>query len=67
MVHFKFYEGGQKRGFLDVCVVVHFTVFLGGPANGIKRVGTFRGFGTERARLGTFRGFGTERARLGTF
>ena len=31
------------------------------------RLGTFRGFGTERARLGTFRGFGTERARLGTF
>ena len=31
------------------------------------RLGTFRGFGTERERLGTFRGFGTERARLGTF
>ena len=29
-----------------------------------KRLGIFRGFGTERARLGTFRGFGTERARL---
>ena len=32
-----------------------------------RQLGTFRGFGTERARLGTFRGFGTERARLGTF
>ena len=30
-------------------------------------LGTFRGFGTERARLGTFRGFDTDRARLGTF
>ena len=30
-------------------------------------VGTFRGFGKERARLGTFRGFGTKFARLGTF
>ena len=47
-------------------MVAHLTFFLGGPSNGIKRVGTFRGFGTERARLGTFRGFGTERARLGT-
>ena len=27
-------------------------------------VGTFRGFGTERARLGTFSGFGIERAIL---
>ena len=33
----------------------------------VLTVGTFRGFGTERARLSTFRGFGTERARLGTF
>ena len=32
----------------------------------VPTVGTFRGFGTERARLGSFRGFGTERARLGT-
>ena len=31
-----------------------------------KKLTTFRGFGTERARLSTFRGFGTERARLGT-
>ena len=40
------------------------------------KLGTCRGFGTERARLGTFRvfgtertlrGFGTERERLGTF
>ena len=35
--------------------------------NFTTRLGTFRGFGIERARLGTFRGFGTERARLGTF
>ena len=38
MAHFKLYEGGQKQRFLSVCVVVHFTCFLGGPANGIKRV-----------------------------
>ena len=38
MAHFKIYEGGQKPEFLSVCVVVHFTCFLGGPSNGIKRV-----------------------------
>ena len=37
------------------------------PTIKVFTVGTFRVFGTERARLGTFRGFGTERARLGTF
>ena len=40
------------------------------------RLGTLKGFGTERTRLGTYRGFGTERnlrgfgterERLGTF
>ena len=38
MAHFKIYDGGQKQRFLSVCVVVHFINFLGGPANGIKRV-----------------------------
>ena len=38
VAHFKFYEGGQKQRFLSVCVVFHFTCFLGGPSNGIKRV-----------------------------
>ena len=38
MAHFKSYKGGQKQGLLGVCVVGYFTCFLGGPANGIKRV-----------------------------
>ena len=38
MAHFKIYERGQKPEFLSVCVVVQFTCFLGGPANGVKRV-----------------------------
>ena len=42
MAHFKIYERGQKPEFLSVCVVVHFTCFLGGPANGVKRVDNLR-------------------------
>ena len=36
-------------------------------AQNVQRLGTFRGFDTERAKLGSFRGFATECVRLGTF
>ena len=41
MAHSKLYMGGQNTHFwmcVCVCVLVHFTFILGGPANGVKRV-----------------------------